>query len=228
MTDRKIHLHPEPVADDPSAVRWRIGPGLVRFTRDLAAGEVPAPVQRLYDDAVLTEVSVAPGRIVTRLAPGHTAAADGAALRSALFEVLSAPGGWPVPGSEEETADADLVSAADREIAVAVEEVLAGEFGSYTGSHGGLVELLDVHDGTVRVVLSGRCHGCAYADNTIRNNLQARLAPIPGFRGVVVAGDHDCRTAPVPDGSAAAPSSVRRRVAMGLPRIRRSLNKNGG
>ncbi|GAC58587.1 hypothetical protein GOHSU_43_00310 [Gordonia hirsuta DSM 44140 = NBRC 16056] len=214
MREQPVHLRPESVGEDPSAIRWRIAPGLIRHTGDVPASLAPPSIRRLFDDGVLASVHVRPGHITTRLCPGLAAADAGRAVRSALFEVLSAPGGWPddaaagAPGPRETVA-----AAADREIAAAVQSVLDGEFGSYTSAHGGLVTLLGVTDGQVRVQLGGRCHGCAFADNTIRNNLVARLSPIPGFRGVTVAGDSEC--------SASAEIG---RIRLSLPRLRRSVN----
>lgn len=217
MMTRPILLRPEPASpDDPRLISWHVGPGLIRTTGEISPDSAPAPLGRLFDDGILAAVDVAPGRIGTRLAAGRTAGDDGPAVRSALFEVLSAPGGWP-GGDGAPGADEAVVEAADREIAAAVADVLAGDFGAYTASHGGAVTLLGVTDGRVRVRLGGRCHGCAYADNTIRNDLAARLSAIPGFRGVVVAGDGEC-----------APVTKSTRTRLSLPRIRRNLERNGG
>ncbi|WP_298440722.1 NifU family protein [Gordonia sp. (in: high G+C Gram-positive bacteria)] len=209
-----VHLHPEAAADgDPAVIGWRIGPGLVRFTGDVPAGEAPPPVRALFDDAVLTAVHVSPGRIETRLAPDRTAAGDGARIRSALYTVLAAEGGWRRDGADEE--GPAIRAAADREIAERVRAVLDGDFGDYTASHGGSVDLVGVTDGVVNVVLNGSCHGCAAADNTVRQNLEGRLRVIPGFRGIAVVGDRNCAT------------SDNRRVSLKLRRLRRDPDGNG-
>lgn len=180
-----VHLIPESASAD--AIYWRVGPGLVRHSDTVGAADAPAPLRSLFDAGVLAGVAVEPGRIVTYLGSERTAAADGPAIRTALFKVLSADGGWPAPD-----AGVSVAQAADAEIAAAVGAVLAGEFGTYTATHGGRVELLGVEDGQVRVALAGQCHGCAAADATVKQNLAARLATIPGFRGVVVAGEESC------------------------------------
>lgn len=225
MTAPNVHLRPEPPGDDPSVISWRVGPGLVRTIGDVPSEHAPDAIRRLLADGMLESVTVAPGRIRTRLASGHTAADAGATIRSALFDVLSVPGGWP-DGPADQTspaaAQAAVAVAADRELSAAVAQVLAGDFGAYTSSHGGAVTLLDVRGGQVRVQLAGRCNGCAFADNTIRNDLVARLAGLPGFRGVTVAGDRDCSTTDTDRG--------RRRVSLALRPFdgvrKRRLNRN--
>ncbi len=221
---RPVLLRPEPVASaDPLLISWRVGPGLVRRTAPVSAQDAAEPVRRLFDDGVLAALRVEPGRIDTRLAAGRTPAADGPAVRSALFEVLSAPGGWPGEDADDDRAGtAAVIAAADREIEAAVAAVLAGDFGAYTSSHGGAVTLVGVHDGRVHVRLAGRCHGCAFADNTIRNDLSARLSSVPGFREVVVRAEVDC------DPGTGAPVTKSTRARLSLPRLRRNLERNGG
>lgn len=175
-----VHLTAESVSD--ATIGWRVGPGLIRSSGPVPAGEAPAPLRALFDDGVLAAVEVAPGSIRTTLGPGRSAAVDGPSVRSALYEVLAAEGGWPSGGTTT------VAQAADREIATAVADVLAGEFGAYTATHGGRVNLVDVSDGVVCVELGGHCHGCPAADATLKNNLAVRLAGIPGFRGLAVAG----------------------------------------
>ncbi len=215
MTRQPIHLRPEPTGDDPARITWRVGPGLVRVSREVAADSAPDAIARLLVDGVLSAVTVAPGRIDTRLAPGRTANDDGRAVRTALFEVLAGPQGWP---DGTETGSDGIAEAADREIARAVDDVLHGEFGAYTSSHGGEISLIGVTDGQVRVRLSGQCHGCTFADNTVRNNLAARLAPIPGFRGVRILADGEGAPVPRTARSRAARPPLLRRLTTRAPR----------
>jgi len=191
-----VHLTPLP--PDPGAgadwIDWRVGPGLIRVDDEIDPATAPAPVDALFAAGVLRQVQVSPGRIRTRLAAGRTPARDGAAVRSALFAVLSAPGGWP-DGPGPTTGPVDPGAAADAEIDDAVRAVLSGEFGSYTAGHGGRIELLGVRDGIVSVAMGGACHGCAAADRTLDGNLAQRLARLPGYRELVV----DDGPTPLPD-----------------------------
>ncbi len=191
-----------PAADPTSSstIRWRVGPGLVRVTGSVPPNRLPAPLRGLADEGVLTAISVAPGRIDTTFRGERPAPADGARVRTALYEVLSSPGGWPdraAPGEEtgaEDPADgvvstAEQSRAADRELTAAVATILDGDFGVYTASHGGRIDLVDVHDGVVTVGLGGTCHGCAAADITLSRHLAERLRREPGFRSLRTTDD---------------------------------------
>ncbi|MFM9376868.1 NifU family protein [Gordonia sp. VNK21] len=174
-----VHLTPLPPADGaPGCVDWRVGPGLVRAEADVPPDTAPAPVRALFDADVLAAVRIEPGRIRTRFTDGHSAEQDGAAVRSALFAVLSQPGGWPAGPQDA----AEVSAAADAEIAAAVRQVLADEFGAYTAVHGGRIDLVGVDDGVVTVSLGGACHGCSAAGRTLSENLALRLSRIPGYR----------------------------------------------
>jgi Fe-S cluster biogenesis protein NfuA/nitrite reductase/ring-hydroxylating ferredoxin subunit len=55
----------------------------------------------------------------------------------------------------------------------------------YIESHGGAVELLDVHDGVVHLRLSGACDGCAGSTMTLSRGVEAALREhLPGFERV--------------------------------------------
>ncbi|MFT4086651.1 MAG: NifU family protein [Gordonia sp. (in: high G+C Gram-positive bacteria)] len=182
-----IHLTVDPVDDAaPRLLRWHVAPGLQRLTGDVDAEHTPAPLRTLIDDGVLASIRLRPGVVETELSYGRSAAADGAAVRSALYLVFSAEGGWPSPDGGDA---ATVARAADAEIAEAVADVLDGEFGAYTASHGGAVELCGVHDGVVQVSMTGACRGCRAAQQTLAGDLALRLATVPGFAGVVDSGD---------------------------------------
>lgn len=185
-----IMLLPAPI--DPAApdvIGWRVGPGLVRVDDRPEDAELPAELHDLFERGVLRSVHVRPGRIETRVGARTDVASAGPAIRAALFEVLSRPGGWPSADDAHHTSRSDdaadpaalVRSGADRELEAGVREVLDGEFGIYTASHGGHVELVGVSQGVVTVALTGRCHGCAAAEVTLRDNLAARLRRLPGY-----------------------------------------------
>jgi Fe-S cluster biogenesis protein NfuA/nitrite reductase/ring-hydroxylating ferredoxin subunit len=65
-----------------------------------------------------------------------------------------------------------------------VEEAL-DEVRPYIHSHGGEVELLDVHDGIVHVRLKGACHGCAASAMTLRRGIEQALRErYPAFKEI--------------------------------------------
>lgn len=175
--------------DDPALVRWRVGPGLVRKTGQVDAADLPTPLADLAAEGTVESVWVTPGEVRTRLGADHTAAADGRRIRGALHEILTAPGGWPDAHEAIASDEREAVrQAADAEVADAVRAVLAGSFGMYTASHGGAVELVGVENGDVTVRLTGHCHGCAAANNTLQSNLAAQLLRVPGFRSLHTVG----------------------------------------
>ncbi|MGV9824560.1 MULTISPECIES: NifU family protein [unclassified Gordonia (in: high G+C Gram-positive bacteria)] len=172
----------------PATIRWRVGPGLVRTSGDVDAARLPAPLRRLADEGVLRHVRLEPGSVSTTVADPARAATDGVRIRSALFEVLSAPGGWPddTAGAGAQPAEAArlMSAAADAELADAVDCILHGEVAGYIASHGGHIDLVDVSDGVVSVSLTGNCHGCPAAGLTLGRHLARRLEREPGFRSL--------------------------------------------
>lgn len=184
----------------PDVIGWRVGPGLVRVDTEVDADDLPTELRELADTGVLRSVRVRPGRIDTRLMAGHDATSDGSRIRAALFGVLSKPGGWPSPTHHDDgpatSPERAVRRGADHELEIGVREVLAGEFGVYTASHGGHVDLVDVTDGTVTVRLTGQCHGCAAAEVTLRDNLAQRLRRLPGYVGLRTATADGCPDRP--------------------------------
>ncbi|MBA3311616.1 MAG: NifU family protein [Nocardioidaceae bacterium] len=60
----------------------------------------------------------------------------------------------------------------------------------YIHEHGGDVKVLGVHDGVVRVQLTGACSGCTAAAVTLRHGVEEALRDgLPGFVAIDVAPD---------------------------------------
>ncbi|MFA9565695.1 MAG: NifU family protein [Acidimicrobiales bacterium] len=58
-------------------------------------------------------------------------------------------------------------------------------------AHGGRIELVDRDDGVVSVRMTGRCQGCAMAQVTIRQGVEALMTrQVPGVARVVDVTDH--------------------------------------
>lgn len=70
---------------------------------------------------------------------------------------------------------------------------------SYIHSHGGDVEVLAVHDGIVRVRLSGACSGCTASAVTLREGVEEALRDnLPGFVAIDIAPDDGAASHPPP------------------------------
>lgn len=100
--------------------------------------------------------------------------------RPALKRILAGEVSHPV--AQAVLAMYDLAALDDR---LRVEEAL-DQVRPYIGSHGGRVDVLEVDGGTVHVMLSGACHGCAGSALTLRRGIEQALREhYPGFSEVV-------------------------------------------
>lgn len=71
----------------------------------------------------------------------------------------------------------------------------------YVHSHGGEVELLDAHQGVVRVRLSGACSGCTASAVTLQEGVvEALREHFPGFAALEVEDDEDAAEPHPPPG----------------------------
>lgn len=166
-------LHPEAVAGSPQEVRWVLPAGALPFVGVPAA--MPAPLQALLDDGVLTGVVVEPAALRTALAPGRDWRADGPAVREAVERAAAQPEGWT----------AAEPTGADGVLRAAVEQVLAGDVGAYIRSHGGALELVDVHERRVEMRFSGTCAHCPASDHTLTQRFETAVRALaPALDGV--------------------------------------------
>lgn len=82
-------------------------------------------------------------------------------------------------------------------VARAVQEVLDRQINPGVGSHGGMVSLVEVKDGTAFLRLGGGCQGCAAVDVTLRQGVeQAIRSAVPEIRAIVDVTDHQAGTNP--------------------------------
>jgi Fe-S cluster biogenesis protein NfuA len=161
-----IPLHPQQVPGRSDRLRWIVPAAILTGTGPLA--EVPPPLAALLADGTLAEVTLEPAAVVTRLGADRTWPEEGARVRTALHAALDDPARWiPASGAGQGHDDALLRGA--------VQEVLAGEVGEFARSHGGTIDLVDVHDGVVTVRLGGTCHGCPASWFTLHQRLERRL-----------------------------------------------------
>jgi cystathionine gamma-synthase len=78
-----------------------------------------------------------------------------------------------------------------------VRRVLDQEVNPAIAAHHGRVTLVDMADGRVRIRLEGGCQGCAVAEVTVRQGIEALLRKrVPEVVAVVDVTDHEAGTAP--------------------------------
>ena len=76
-------------------------------------------------------------------------------------------------------------------IAERVQEVLDHQINPGVGTHGGVVSLVEVRDGTAYVSLGGGCQGCAAVDVTLRHGVEtAIMSAVPEIVAVKDVTDH--------------------------------------
>lgn len=76
-------------------------------------------------------------------------------------------------------------------VARAVQEVLDRQINPGVGSHGGMVSLVDVRDGTAYMRFAGGCQGCAAVDVTLRQGVEAAVRnAVPAITAIVDVTDH--------------------------------------
>ena len=82
-------------------------------------------------------------------------------------------------------------------LANAVQEVLDRQINPGVGSHGGMVTLVDVRDGTAFLRFGGGCQGCAAVDVTLKRGVERAVRQaVPQISAIVDATDHAAGTNP--------------------------------
>jgi len=77
-------------------------------------------------------------------------------------------------------------------IARAVQEVIDRQINPGVGSHGGIVSLVDVKEGTAYLRFGGGCQGCAAVDVTLKQGVEVAIrSAVPAISAIVDATDHE-------------------------------------
>lgn len=77
-------------------------------------------------------------------------------------------------------------------VARAVQEVLDRQVNPGIGSHGGMVTLIDVRDGTAYLRFGGGCQGCAAVDVTLKQGVETAVRrAVPAISAIVDVTDHE-------------------------------------
>lgn len=173
-----VPLHPEQVDADDRSLRWVVAAGTFDFVG--APVGLPAEIAALIADGTLESVEIEPTAVRTRLASGRHWRQEGARVRTALQIAIARPTEWSAAATGTASESADDV------LRMAVREVIDGEVGQYVLSHGGQVELVDVHDGRVEVALRGACTHCPAAGFTLTDRFETAIrARYPALRSIV-------------------------------------------
>jgi Fe/S biogenesis protein NfuA len=148
-----------------------------RFRYEIALED---PRDRTDDDLVIDldglEVAVDP-RSATDLA-GATIDLDPAVTGGGL-RIENPNEGWQDPVSR------------------AVQDVLDSQINPGVGTHGGMVTLVDVRDGTAFMRFGGGCQGCAAVDVTLKHGVETAVrAAVPAISAIVDVTDHDAGETP--------------------------------
>lgn len=78
-----------------------------------------------------------------------------------------------------------------------VQEVIDHQINPGVGSHGGMVSLVEVREGTAYIRLGGGCQGCAAVDVTLRQGVEtAIMTAVPEVTAVSDVTDHDAGANP--------------------------------
>lgn len=160
-----VPTHPV-VTPDPAVLRWVVPDGLLPFTGSVA--RAPRLLQALLDDGVLAGIEVAPGAVLTLLAPGRTWAEAGPSVQAALVDALGIPGSW-------EAAPGAVGLGPDDALEAAACEVADGPVGAIARAHGGRFTVQRVADGVVEVALEGACQDCPAAVVTMHARFEHLL-----------------------------------------------------
>lgn len=82
-------------------------------------------------------------------------------------------------------------------VARAVQEVLDRQINPGVGSHGGMVTLVDVKDGTAFMRFGGGCQGCSAVDVTLKQGVETAVrTAVPAIQAIVDVTDHAAGTNP--------------------------------
>jgi Fe/S biogenesis protein NfuA len=82
-------------------------------------------------------------------------------------------------------------------VARAVQEVIDRQINPGVGSHGGMVTLVDVRDGTAFMRFGGGCQGCAAVDVTLKQGVETAVrSAVPAISAIVDVTDHDAGVNP--------------------------------
>lgn len=113
----------------------------------------------------------------------------GAVIRTLLFSA--------VPAILETPRSAGTRGRSDAEIRTVVQDLLDREVNRSIAAHGGRISIVDVRGGSLFIVMSGGCQGCASSQVTLRQGFEVMVKRVaPEIVDIVDATDHAAGTRP--------------------------------
>ena len=207
-----IAIKAETSVVDPDSCKFTVDrvvhPGGPFAYRDIDPTDDAPLAARLFGLGHITHVLIA-GPTVT---VSKSSAASWDTLRrgigAAIREHLAA--GSPVIIDRVADSAAPGVSQrSDRQVRVAIEDLLTRTVNPSIASHGGTITVVDLTDGVLSIEMSGGCQGCSSSTVTLRDGFEtmARLVA-PEITAIVDTTDHASGTAPFhPPGSSPSTST---------------------
>lgn len=165
-------------------------------------------VARLFGLGHITHVLIAGPTVTVSKSPAASWDTLRRGIGAAIREHLAA--GSPVIIDRVAGSGAPGVSLrSDRQVRVAIEDLLTRTVNPSIASHGGTISVVDLTDGVLSIEMSGGCQGCSSSTATLRDGFEtmARLVA-PEITAIVDTTDHAGGTAPFhPAGSSPSTST---------------------
>ncbi len=189
--DPAVAIRAETSVADPDTCKFTVSrtvhPGGPFFFDDQERGGGSPLVERLFALGGVAHVLVADNVVTVGKQAGTSwnglRAEIGAAIRAqlltgipAILEAPRAPSAWGRP---------------DAEVRAVIQELLDGEVNRSIANHGGQISIVDVHDATLFITMSGGCQGCAASKVTLRQGFEVMVRRVaPEIVDIVDTTDH--------------------------------------
>lgn len=168
--------------DDPAVLRWVCtSPSLA----DVPNGPRSLPWQQLPGLSQVAEMVVADDGILVRLRDAGDWPRVVHCVHDSVVAALQQRADWLFDPIEPVAPWASVVSLP----VVTIEEVqrlVDVAAGAITGAHGGGIAVTGIDGETVRLRLSGACHGCRFTDDTVTRVVEPAVRRVFPKLGVVV------------------------------------------
>ena len=165
-------------------------------------------VARLFGLGQITHVLIAGPTVTVSKSSAASWDTLRRAIGAAIREHLTA--GSPVIIDSVAGSGAPGVSGrSERQVRVAIEDLLTRTVNPSIASHGGTITVVDLTDGVLSIEMTGGCQGCSSSTATLRDGFEtmARLVA-PEITAIVDTTDHASGTAPFhPPGSSPSTST---------------------
>lgn len=189
-----IRIQAEVSKEDPGSCKFSVdrvilAEGCVRYSSAEKAAASPLAA-RLFAIPNIIGVDIYGKTVMVRKQGADSWRVPGPLIGAAIREQLQ---------SEQPVVNLDALRNREQEdhLRAEIDRILTQQINPAVASHGGAISLLDVHDGTVFLQMSGGCQGCASASVTLRQGVERTLREqLPSVSDVVDVSDHSAGTNP--------------------------------